>query len=209
MVFQWSLINRKSPGFFSVFWPVVTVLSFGWSRLVFLFPILPVPLSILWWLYRMHWLLLVSPSLSCSIVFSVLFQGPCTYLFRLLPVLLQNGKVHSSVIFFFFKLSLGLVVWLRFADPFVSWNTREFCAFHSPRWILGCEYTISNCQIQISCTVLSGSSSSPSRVYSYTLFALICCIRFILIPLIISYYCYHYHFFKITNLFQIYLYSGI
>ena len=51
------------------------------SPLVLLFSSLPVPLSILWWLYQAHQLQLVSPSLSCSVVFFlVLLLGLCTYL---------------------------------------------------------------------------------------------------------------------------------
>ena len=48
---------------------ILIILVFGWSPLVLLFPSLPVPLSILWWLYQAHQFLLVSPPLSCSIVF--------------------------------------------------------------------------------------------------------------------------------------------
>ena len=62
----------KSLGLFLVFWPISTILLFGWSPLVLLFPSPPVPLPILWWLYRVLQLQLVSPSPSCSIGFSVL-----------------------------------------------------------------------------------------------------------------------------------------
>ena len=59
----------KSPGLFSVFWPILIMLLFGWSLLVFLFPIPPASLPILWWLYRVHRLHLASLFLSCSVVF--------------------------------------------------------------------------------------------------------------------------------------------
>ena len=66
----------KSPALFSVFWPILIMLQFGWSPLVPLFPSPPVPVPIFWWLYRVHQLQLVSVPLSCSIVFfSVLWQG--------------------------------------------------------------------------------------------------------------------------------------
>ena len=39
-------------------------------------------------------------------------------------------------------LSLGLVVWLRLGDLFVSQNPRGVCASHFPGRILGYEYTI-------------------------------------------------------------------
>ena len=61
----------KSPGLFSVFWPISIMLYFGWSPLVLslLFP--PVIVPIFWWLYQEHQLQLVSPSFSCSTVFSI------------------------------------------------------------------------------------------------------------------------------------------
>ena len=58
-----TAIIFKSPELFSVFWPILTVLSFGWSQLLFLFPILPVLFPSFWWLYGEHQLQLVSPSL--------------------------------------------------------------------------------------------------------------------------------------------------
>ena len=77
------------------------------------------------------------------------------------------------ILFFFFLLSLGLVVWPRLGDLFVSKNLREMCVSHFPGWIMGCAYTIcSYSQIQISCTIPRGSPCPPSRVNSYTLFAL-------------------------------------
>ena len=38
----------KSPGLFSVFWPISIMLWFGWSPLVLLFPSPPVPVLIVW-----------------------------------------------------------------------------------------------------------------------------------------------------------------
>ena len=63
----------KSQGHFSVF---LTVLTFGWSPDVFLFPILPVSSPTFWWLYRTYsWY-------QCHLhVFLVSKQGPGSYLF--------------------------------------------------------------------------------------------------------------------------------
>ena len=47
---------------------ILIIVSFVWSPLILLFP--PVLSSILWWLYRVHQLQMVSPSISCSVVFS-------------------------------------------------------------------------------------------------------------------------------------------
>ena len=64
------------------------MLYFGWS------PLVQVPVPILWWLYRAHQLQLVSPSLSCSIVFffSVLYQGLSTYLSSCFLSVLPSGQ---------------------------------------------------------------------------------------------------------------------
>ena len=59
---------------------------------MFLFQTLPVPLPLLQWLYRVHRLQLVSPSPSCSIVFSVLYQCLGTYLAFRFPSVLLSAK---------------------------------------------------------------------------------------------------------------------
>ena len=56
------------------------------------------------------------------------------------------GTVRSTIqlvlsLFFFLRLSLGLVVWPRLDDPFVSQNPWEICASHSPGQIMSCAYT--------------------------------------------------------------------
>ena len=73
-------------------------------------------------------------------------------------------------------------VWLRLGDPFVSQSPRGVCASHFLGQMLGYAYT--NCSYDhtsISCTIPSGSPCLPSRVYSYTLSVLICCIFIILL----------------------------
>ena len=60
-------------------------------------------------------------------------------------ILLSAGTAKSTirqVLFFCCWLSLGLVVWPRFDDPFLSQNSREVCASHFLGRILGCAYTI-------------------------------------------------------------------
>ena len=42
----------KSPRLFLEFWLILTMLLFGWSPFVLLFPSPPVPVSTLWWLYQ-------------------------------------------------------------------------------------------------------------------------------------------------------------
>ena len=72
----------------------------------------------------------------------------------------------------------GLIIWPRLSDPFVSQNPRGVCASDSPGLILGCAYTICSYeQISFSYPIPSGSPCPPSRVNSYTLSGLICCIR--------------------------------
>ena len=104
MVFHWSLSDSnllKSSGLFSVLWAIFITLSFGWSPLAFLFLILPVSLSTLWWLHRAHRLQLVSLSRWCSIVF---FQfsskvyvliSPFAFL-QFYTVVSRNSKLYNS-----------------------------------------------------------------------------------------------------------------
>ena len=127
----WVLaILLESPGLFSVFCPILSVLSIGWSPLVILFPSPPVPVPILWWLYQEHQLQLVSQSLWCSIFFSVPWQDPGTHLsFRFFSVLPCSQPGRQSPQFdkfsIFCWLSLCLVVWPGLNDPFIFQNPRE------------------------------------------------------------------------------------
>ena len=80
-----------------------------------------------------------------STTFPIALQS--TYLFfRFLSILLggQPGQQSSQFGKFsiFCRLSLGLVVWPKLGDPFVSQNHRRVCASHSPGQILGWAYTI-------------------------------------------------------------------
>ena len=143
-IFTESLL--KSPDFLSVFWPRLIILKYGLSPLKLWFLSLPVPLPSLWGLFRAHHLQLISPLPSCSILagfFLVLSKSLATYLsFHFLLfyfVVPRNGKMSTirQVSLFFIWLSLGLVVWPRLGDLFVSQNPREFCTSHSPGWILG------------------------------------------------------------------------
>ena len=72
---------------------------------------------------------------SCKVwVFISLFA-----FFQFYLVVSRNGKVHNWQILYFCQLSIGLVIWLRLGDPFVSQNPREVCASH----FLGrCAYNI-------------------------------------------------------------------
>ena len=85
---------------FSVFWPILVTQLFRWSPLVLLFPSPPIPVSILYQLYRAHQLQLVSPSSSCFIVFfSSLAKFRDLSLFAFFQFCLmvsRNGNVHYS-----------------------------------------------------------------------------------------------------------------
>ena len=151
------------------------------SPLVLLFLNPPVPLPILWWLYQGHWLLLVSPSLSCSIVFfSVPYQGQGTYLsFCFLSVLLCGLPRRQSPQFDRFSLGFlflgmgekGLLIITRSGRLVeikwficISKSQRNLCVSFSRT---DCAYSIClDGQILISCTVPSGSPSPPSRSYN-------------------------------------------
>ena len=118
----------KSPGSFLVFGQILIILLFGWSPLSLLFSNRPVPLSILWRLYRAHQLQLVS--LSCSTVFSVLEQSLCTCLsFRFLSVLPCGQPKRQSALF-------GRVFfWGGGVDSHYLFAWSNFCLLHNLQWI--------------------------------------------------------------------------
>ena len=77
--------------------------------------------------------------------FPIPLQGQGTYLsfhFLLLSLCRQPGQQSRQFSKFFCWLSLGLVVWPRFGDPFVSQSPRGVCASHSPGQILGCAFVV-------------------------------------------------------------------
>ena len=71
--------------------------------------------------------------------------------FQFCSVVCSDGKVHYSAgSLFFLLLSLGLVVWARLDDPFVSQNPRGVSTSHTRGQIPCCAYTIcSYCSISI------------------------------------------------------------
>ena len=48
MVFHWSLSDSKSPGLFSVFWPISIMMWCWWSQFILRFPTVPVAFPRLW-----------------------------------------------------------------------------------------------------------------------------------------------------------------
>ena len=123
-----------------------------------------------------HLMTVPSVPITISIIVTFMFHSPST--FHFLSILLWSAGTAKSIIqqarLFLFFFSLGVVVWRRLGDPFISQNPWEVCESHSPGRILGCIYTTcSHGQISISGTIPSGLPSPPSRVSSYTLFSLI------------------------------------
>ena len=157
------------------------MLSFGWSSLVLLFPS---PFTSLWWLFRTHQLQLVSPSLSCSIVFSVLYQGLGIYLsFRFLWFLLcglpeRQNQLFGRFSFFLFLLTitrsdhLAEIGW----SVYISKSQRSLCVSFSraDSWL-----SIYHSFIWLNFNFLHNSQCFPHPVvFSLILFfAIICCIR--------------------------------
>ena len=162
----------ESQRLFSLFWPILTMLLFGWSPLVLLFPSPSVPVPILWWLYPVRDLLLVSPSLSCSIVFFFSFLAKCWYLslFSLFLVLLCHQPGRQSPVFGRFSFFLLIIArsgrLAEFRWSFVSPNHWGVCESHSPGWIPVCAHTICSYSQIKTCTIPCGSPSSTSRIFS-------------------------------------------
>ena len=150
MIFHWSLSDSKSPGLLSVFWPISTMIEFELSSLVLLFPCPPVPVRILSWLYRTFQTQLVLSLSSSLVFFSSLARFKYISLFSLSfsLTLWSAGTAKSTIcrLSFFFKywLSLGLIVYLRLGDLFVSQNHWEFCVSYIVGRILGCALLLAN-----------------------------------------------------------------
>ena len=114
----------------------------GWSPIVLLFLSPSASVPIFWWLHWAHQLQLVSPSLSCSIVclgFFFQFTSKVSvrisffaFFFQFYPVVSRNDKFHYSAgsWFFLLTITIGLVIWPRSDDPFVSQNHKEFWAYY-------------------------------------------------------------------------------
>ena len=107
--------------------------------------------------------------------FSIPWQGRDTYLsFSFLSILLCGQLEQQSPNFDKFHFSCwllqDLIVLPYLGNPFVSQNPTGVYVFHSQKQILCCVYTIfSYVQIQISCTIPSGSPCPPI-VFSLILF---------------------------------------
>ena len=76
--FEWQQVS-SSLGLFSIFWPVLIMLSFGWFPFIQFISSPPVPVPSLWWLFRVHHLHLLTLWRSCAIAFSVLQERLGTY----------------------------------------------------------------------------------------------------------------------------------
>ena len=95
-----------------------------------------------------------------------------SFSFTLCSVGTPKSIIRKVLFFFFFPfffffcwISLGLVVWPKFGNPFLSQNPSEVCVSHSPGQIPGCAYTIcSLAQVSISCTITSRLPCPSCRV---------------------------------------------
>ena len=131
---RWSLL--KSPGFFSVFWPILTMLCLddlpqliSKSPIRCTCPLVTVPsapikisITVTFILHGFY------SSLATSLYLSLF-----SFSFRFLSDKSEWKIPLFSMFFFFFFffwISLGLFVWWRLNYPFVSQNSKELCASH-------------------------------------------------------------------------------
>ena len=153
MVFHWSLSDSKSPRDSRTLLSILADLNNAVVWMVSTCPLISKSSNsctkILCWLYRADQLQIVSLSLSCSIVFSIIWQGPGIYpSFRFLslfyPIVNRNGKFHYLARSLFCWVLRHLVVWPRLGDPFVSQPppTQKICVsfFKIDSWL--CIYNL-------------------------------------------------------------------
>ena len=135
----------KSPGLFSVFRPISTLLCLDGLHWFSYFQILQSLYQSFGdcterinqnWFHRHFHVSQLFSSLArfrCLSLFSVLSSGQSEW---------QSPLFCRFSFFFFCRLSLGLVVWPKLGDQFVSQNPCEICVSHFPVRILGCAYII-------------------------------------------------------------------
>ena len=147
----------KSPGFFSVFWPISTILWFGWSPIVHLFPSPPVLLQILWW-----------APITIGIIVTFIFQWffNSTYpSVHFLTILLCRQLGQQTAQFGKFSIFQRLVVSKSQRSKWVSFSRTDagLCIYHLLVW--------SNLNFF---KILSGPSYPTRRIKIYTLSMVIC-----------------------------------
>ena len=97
----WATCLFKSPGLFLVFWSISSILYFEWSPLVFLFLSPPVVVAIIWKLYRVHQLRLVSPPSHIIIIIIIIII-----------------ELKDGIIFFSLENTLwNMEIWKRVCKP--------------------------------------------------------------------------------------------
>ena len=114
-----TLSVLKSPGLFSIFWPISIILLFGWSRFVLRFQTLPPPFPNLRGQFKVHQIQMVSSSHSYSTAFLVLSQCPSTYKsLCLLSLSFPRGPLERQIQHYckFFLFVIG-IKW-----QWVSWK---------------------------------------------------------------------------------------
>ena len=103
--------QHMSLEFFSVIWPILTMLYFGYFRLVLRFSTLLVPLQNLWRPFQVRQLQLVSPSPLYFIAFRVLWQISSTGLsfsflrFSHCSSLGRRNPLDGKVCFYFLAIT--------------------------------------------------------------------------------------------------------
>ena len=149
MFFHWTLNDSKSPRVSRTLLSILVGVNNATVWIVsprVLLSNFPVPVPVLWWLYSAHRLQLVSPSFPCSnfFQFSSKVQVPISFpaFFNFTQWSAGTAKSRIRQVLFFYWLLVGLVIWPRLCEPFVSQDPKEFCASHSPGQILGCACTI-------------------------------------------------------------------
>ena len=138
MAYHWSLNDSKSPRHFNVFWLISTMMWFGWSPSILLFPCLLVPIQILWGLFQVRQLKLVQQLHSW--IYSVQ-EG----LFFLTMRSAEMVKSTRWQILSFFKLLIVTSIWFSYRDYVNGFYPKiqdNFISIDSIGRILFCVYDI-------------------------------------------------------------------
>ena len=150
MIFHWSLSDIKSPQISRTLLSILADLS---NVVVWMASICPL-ISEFYCPFTDFWRIIsrapTTIGINVTFMFHILFSSLArSWYLSLLSssfnfTLWSANTAKSTIwqVLFFCWLQLGLVIWARLGDLFVSQNPREAYPYHSPGQILCCAFTV-------------------------------------------------------------------